>query len=282
MNIFKEMLLSVYSFESYSKFLKNKKGKVFGFGVVLMFIYFMVTAGFPFVKAQITTGGIAAVLEDNIPDFELSNGYLCVDDVMEYDANGVYIYIDTNPEYVFYDADVMEEYLYSYSQAMIVDSEKMILKSNGQVQGVYFSDLNWEFSKEDLIGWVPFIYIFILAVMVIAYLWMTALFFFGVLLVALIGMIVTSCMKYQLTFGQLYLLGIYSRTLPLIIKAVLSFMPFKIPFFFIINFGISVFIIIRAIQKMKEQNLQKPMEFTSDGGSGMDSNSNNNDFSWMQ
>lgn len=282
MNIFKEMLLSVYSFDSYSKFLKNKKGKVFGFGVVLVFIYFMVTIVFPFVKTQITTGGIAVVLEDNIPDFELSDGYLWVDDVMEYDANGVYIYVDTNPEYVFYDADIMEEYLYNYSQVMIVDSEKMIIKNNGQVQGVYFSDLNWEFSKEDLLGWVPFIYAFILAGMLITYLWMTALFFFGVLFVALIGMIAASCMKYQLTFGQLYLLGIYSRTLPLIIKAVLSFMPFNIPFFFIINFGISVFIITRAIQKMKEQNLQKPMEFTSDGGSGMDSNNNSNDFSWMQ
>lgn len=282
MNIFKEMLLSVYSFDSYSKFLKNKKGKVFGFGVVLVFIYFMVTIVFPFVKTQITTGGIAVVLEDNIPDFELSDGYLRVDDVMEYDANGVYIYVDTNPEYVFYDADIMEEYLYNYSQVMIVDSEKMIIKNNGQVQGVYFSDLNWEFSKEDLLGWVPFIYAFILAGMLITYLWMTALFFFGVLFVALIGMIAASCMKYQLTFGQLYLLGIYSRTLPLIIKAVLSFMPFNIPFFFIINFGISVFIITRAIQKMKEQNLQKPMEFTSDGGSGMDSNNNSNDFSWMQ
>lgn len=267
MNIFKEMLLSIYSYKSYKEFLNNKKGKVFGFGVMLMLIYFVITIGIPFAKFQITTGGIAAIINDTLPDFELSDGYLWVDDVIEYEADGKYIYIDTNPEYVFYDAYEMKEYLYDYSQAILMDSEKIIVKDDGQVQGAYFSDLDWEFSKDELIKFVPFVYIFIAIGMVLAYIWMTALFFFGVLLVALLGMIAASCMKYQLTFGQLYLLGIYSRTLPLIIKAVLSFLPFDIPFFFIINFGISLFIIILAIQKMKEQNLQKPLEFTSDGNS---------------
>lgn len=281
MNIFKEMLLSIYSPESYSVFLKNKKGKVFGFGIMLMLIYFVITMGIPFAKFQITTGGITTIIEDTIPDFELSDGYLWVDDVIEFDEDGRYIYIDTDPEYVFYDADEMKEYLYDYYQVILMDSEKIIVKNNGQVQGAYFSDLDWEFSKEELIGWVPFAYIFIVIGMVIAYIWMTALFFFGVLFVALLGMIAASCMKYQLTFGQLYLLGIYSRTLPLIIKAVLSFLPLDIPFFFIINFGISLFIIVLAIQKMKEQNLQKPLEFTSDGNGSSDRN-NGNDFTWMQ
>ncbi len=76
MNIFKEMVLSTYSYKSYGEFLKNKKGKVFGFGIVLMLIYFAVTVGIPFAKFQITTGGIAAIIEDNVPDFELSDGYL--------------------------------------------------------------------------------------------------------------------------------------------------------------------------------------------------------------
>lgn len=281
MNIFKEMALSIYSYKSYSGFLKNKKSKVFGFGVMLMLLYFVITMVIPFAKFQITTGGITTIIEDTIPDFELSDGYLWVDDVIEFDEDGRYIYIDTDPEYVFYDADEMKEYLYDYYQVILMDSEKIIVKNNGQVQGAYFSDLDWEFSKEELIGWVPFAYIFIVIGMVIAYIWMALLFFFGVLVVALIGMIVASCMKYSLTFGQLYLLGIYSRTLPLILKVIVSFLPFKIPFFTIINFGLSVLIIIVAIQKMKEQNLQKPLEFTSDGNSST-GNNNGNDFTWMQ
>lgn len=280
MNIFKEMVLSTYSYKSYGEFLKNKKGKVFGFGIVLMLIYFAVTVGIPFAKFQITTGGIAAIIEDNVPDFELSDGYLWVDDVIEYEEGGRYIYIDTDPQYFFYDANEMKEYLYDYSQVILMDSEKMIVKDDGQVQGIYFSDLDWEFNKDDLLGFVPFAYVFIIIGMLAAYIWMTAWFFFGVLFVALLGMIAASCMKYQLTFGQLYLLGIYSRTLPLLIKAVVSFLSFDIPFFFIINFGISLFIIILAMQKMKEQNLQKPLEFRSDSNDS--DGSSGNDFTWMQ
>ncbi len=263
MNIFKEMALSVYSFKSYKEFLNNKKSKVFLFGVVLMLFYFCITMLIPFAEFQIRTGGIGKMLDENIPDFELSDGELWVEDVIEYDVGSTYVCIDTDPEYVFYDAADMEEYLYSYSNVILMDAEKMILKSSGEVQGFYFSDLGFECDKEDWMGWVPFIYLFIGLFLIVSYVWMTGLFFFGVIIVALLGMIAASCMKHQLTFGQLYLLGIYSRTLPLIIKAVLSFLPFNIPFFGIINFGISVFIIVRVIQHLKEQQLNQPLEFSS-------------------
>lgn len=70
---------------------------------------------------------------------------------------------------------------------------------------------------------------------------------------ALLGMIVAACMKYRLTFGQLYLLGIYSRTLPLLVKALLSLLPFSIPLYFIANIGLSVLIIGCAIYNMQEE-----------------------------
>ncbi|NBJ91869.1 DUF1189 domain-containing protein [Parablautia muri] len=290
MNIFKEMALSIYSYKSYKEFLNNKKSKVFLFGIVLMLIYFAITMLIPFAKFQIRTGGIGALLDENIPDFELSDGELWVEDVIEYDEGSTYVCIDTDPEYVFYDADEMEEYLYSYTNVILMDSEKMILKSSGEVQGFYFSDLDFACDKEDWMRWVPFINLIIVMFMILAYIWMSALFFFGVLFVALLGMVAASCMKHQITFGQLYLLGIYSRTLPLLIKAVISFLPINIPFFVIINFGISVFIIVRAIQNLKEQQLNKPLEFRTDTGyhgenhiNGDGSNgSNGNDFSWMK
>lgn len=265
MNIFKEMVLSVYSYGSYSEFLKNKKGKVFGFGVLLMLIYFLVTMLLPTVFRLGSPEKLAARFRTHVPDFELEDGTLWVDDVIELDNGNMYVYIDTDPDYVFYDADEMEQYLRNYSQAILMDSEKIIVKGDGQVQGRYFSDIDLEFDRNDLIGLIPWIYAFYIVFMILAYIWMTALFFFGVLFVALIGMIVKSCMDYQLTFGQLYLLGIYSRTLPLIIKAIVSFLPVTIPFFWILNFGISVFILVMAIRKMKEHKLEKPLEFTSSG-----------------
>ncbi len=290
MNVFKEMVLSIYSYKSYKEFLNNKKGKVFGFGLLLMLIYFLITVGIPFAQFH-GTKGIAGQMDELIPEFELSDGRLWAEDEFVYEYGGIYIAVAANSDEVFLNARDIESSLYGYSSVWLMDSEKMILKSDGEVIEAYYSDLDMELTKSDLMGLVPYIYVAIAVVMLLAFLCMTALFFLGVIFVALMGMIAASCMNYQLTFGQLYLIGIYSRTLPLLIKAAVSFLPIKIPFFFIFNFGISVFIIIMAIQKMKEKPLQKPLEFTSDGtpdggspgGSSFDGGSteNKNDFSWM-
>lgn len=286
MNIFKEMGLSIYSYKSYTEFLKNKKIKVFGFAIMLMLIYFIVTMGIPLANFLIETGGIVGDLEEYLPDFELRDGELWVDDTITYEYRDTYIEIDTDPDYVFYSAYEMRDFLYDYTQVLMMDSEKMIIKNNGEVNELYFSDLNFDFSKEDLMAYIPFVYIFIAVFMLIAYIWMTALFFFGVLFLSLLGMIVASCMNCRLTFGQLYLLGVYSRTLPLIIKAVVSFLPFHIPFFLIINFGISLIIIGCAIQKMKGQQKQEPMEYTSEtkyvSSNNPGNNNQGNDFTWMK
>lgn len=275
MNIFKEMALSIYSIKSYKEFLKNKKIKVFGFGLVLMLFYFLIAYAAPFLVSQIGSSNLIKLIEEEVPDFELSDGTLWVDDVIEYEINDQYVYIDTDPYYVFYDADEMKQYLVDYRQAILMDSEKIIVKSNGEVLGCYYEDLDWEFSKEKLMSWVPYMYVIVALVYTFVYFWITALFFFGVLFVALFGMIIASCMKIKITFGQLYLLGIYSRTLPLLIKAIVSLLPISIPYFTIINFGISLLYVGLAMQKLGEQPPQQPVQYSSE-------NKNNNDLSWMQ
>ena len=276
MNIFKEMGLSIYSYKSYMEFLKNKKGKVFGFGVILMVIYFLITMGIPVIRFF---GGesISTKIEKTVPDFELSDGELWVDDVFVYDYRGTYIEIDTDSRSVLRNADDMRDFLDNYTQVIMMDSEKVIVKDNGQIQQFYFPDLDFEFSRNDLLLFVPYAYLF-LVVFLIAFFWMTAWFFVGVLIVALISMIVASCMNIKISFGKLYILGVYSRTLPLIIKAAVSFLPFGIPFFYIINFGLSVLIVRLALQKIKQQP-QTPAGSSYGGGTG--NSYPGNDFSWM-
>ncbi len=264
MNIFKELILSIYDFKSFKEFLKNKRSKVFLAGVVLMVIYFSLTMFVPFIRFQFKTGGFEKIIEDYVPDFKLSGGTLWVEKPIEYEEGGIYIYIDTSPDVSFYDVDELGESISDYYQVILMNSEKVIIKDKGEIMERNFSEFDMDFSRETLLQWVPRAYLIVTAFMVLALILMTALFFFGVLVVALIGMIAASCMKYRLTFGQLYQMGVYARTLPLLIKAIVSFLPFSIPMFGIINFGISVLYIVLAIQKMKESDLQKPMEFVSE------------------
>ena len=251
MNVFEEMVLSVYSYGSYSEFLKNKKGKVFGFGVLLMTIYFVLTMIVPGLVRSGSIFGLEEKMRENVPDFSLEDGILWVDDVIEYDTNGTYIYIDTDPLYLIEDEDEIAPFFKGYRNVLIADYEKLIMKNDGEWQTLYFDNLDLEFDKEDLIDFVPWLYVIYAAFMVFAYIWMTAFFFFGVLFVALIGMIIASCMNYRISFGKLYLMGIYSRTLPLLIKALVSYLPFGIPGFWVLNFGLSALIIGLAMRKMK-------------------------------
>ena len=252
MNVFKELILSVYKYESYRDFLKNKRRKAFLAGIVLMVIYFSLTMIFPFIRFQVHTGGFARIIEDFIPDFDLSGGKLWVERPIEYESGGIYLNINTYPDNSFYDVDEIGEYISDYYQVLLVDSEKVITKNQGEILGEYFSDLNIEFNRDRLQQLVPQAYLIAAAFMVLAFIFMTTMFFFGVLIVALLGMIVASVMNYRLTFGQLYQMGIYTRTLPLMTKALLSFLPFPMPMFEIINFGLSVLYIVFAIRKMKE------------------------------
>lgn len=253
MNVFKEMVLSVYSYGSYGQFLRNKKGKVFGFGVLLVTIYFLAACLIPGMINMGSPGRMIQNFRESVPDFRLENGRLWVEEVYEADSEATYVYINTTPGYLLNNAAEVKQYLRGYRQAILMDSEKMILKNNGQVQTLYYMSLDLDISKEDVIELIPVFFVLYVAAMFFSYFWIAGLFFLGALFVALLGLIVAACMNYKIPFGKLYILAVYSRTLPLLIKALVSYLPVGIPFFWVINFGLSLFIIAMALRKMREQ-----------------------------
>ncbi len=256
MNLFSEMALSLHDFGGYSRFLNNKKSRIFCYGMLVMLIYFAAVWLLP---SMIQFGGFFGSSKgfwERVPDFELKDGRLWVDDTVEMEQGGVYLRIDTENDFYFRDMNELEDLLSDYSSVVILDSEKFILKSGDEIMGSYYTDLNLELDRSDLAKFVPLLYLLYAIFMLFLYVWTTALFFFGVLILALAGMAIASYLRCELTFGQIYILGVYSRTLPLLIKAVVSFLPVYIPFFWVINFGLSLFILTTAMRKRNEQQSQ--------------------------
>ena len=251
MNVFKEIIYSIYNYKYYPQFLKNKGGKVFGVGVLLSTIYFMITMLLP-VGFFMLGGGFRGLVEE-IPDFKIEDGILETETSFEFEEAGTLVYIDTSPDFVFYDTEELEEKLDDYHQVILMDSEKIIIKDDGEIQQMPYDALGFDFERDDLMKLAPYVYIFGLLIMIFVYLWDVAFFFVGVIFVALIGMIIASSMNKKLTFGQLYKLGVYSRTIPLLLKALLSFLPFSIPMFWVINLGISAVILIFAIKNIPDR-----------------------------
>lgn len=271
MNVWKELALSVVSPRSYEKFLKDRKAKVFLFGFLLLVFYFIIIIVVPLMKLQLVNGGLPGLLNRYVPDFTLTDGRLWVEKEINYDSDGICVMINTSSDYQLYDADQIAPLLRGYSTVLAADSEKVIVKSGGRVEQFYFDEFPAaSFSRMDLMMFAPYVYLFAVAFMMAAFLIMGLGFFLGALIVALIGLIVASCMKCQLTFGQLYNLSLHARTPSLLLKAILSFLPFTVPFFLFLNFGISVCYLAGAISKMKEKKLMEPLAFTTydpeDGG----------------
>lgn len=266
MNVFSELIHSVYDLKSYGIFLKDKKRKTFLFGFLLVLLYYLVTVILPFVQFQVSTGGIGRVVEEFLPEFTIADSKLQVDGQFELDEGDVYVFVDTEHELL--DNNEIQKILRRYNTVLVANEESLVIKSNNQIQYLEFSQMDPEFemTKSGLIDmFLPFVNVAIAAVLVVVFLFMQGTFFFGVLFVGLFGMIVASCMKSNLTFGQLYKLGVYTRTTPLLIKGLVSFLPFSIPLYFVISIGISLGYLVGAIRKMETPDLEgNPVVFYSD------------------
>lgn len=258
MNIFKELAFSMYRFESYQSFLKNKKLKTFCYGLLILAIYFTLSIAIPFARFQMTTGGIGNIVDNYLPDFALERGEMWIEEPFLFEEGDMYVEIDTTEGKYFDDASKMKSFLNQYRQVILIDSEKVIIKDGADIQSLYFSDVSGEsFTKADIMEFMPMVDVIIGAVLVFLFFWFLALFFFGVLWLALLGLAIASFVKVRLTFGQVYKLAIYSRTLPLLIKGLLKLIGIGIPFFWVLNFGISAVYLCFAFQKIKDLQSQE-------------------------
>lgn len=267
MNIFKELVHSVYDCKSYVMFMKDRKRKTFLYAMILVVLYYVLSIGIPFMRFQLETGGILHIADEYLPDFKIENGKVKVFDVIEYEDGDVYVSVNTLPGNRIDAAEMMQK-LHSYSQVIIMDSEQLVLRDGSRVETIYYRDLNpgLYVTKQLLLETVrPYVNTIMTVGLVLVFLFMTASFFLGVLTVALIGMVIASCMDHPMTFGEAYQMAVYTRTLPLVIKAFVLFLPIWIPMFFIINFGISAGLFCGAVRAVKMQGKsESPLEFYSE------------------
>lgn len=256
MNVFKEMGCAGVKPDAYPQFLRNKKGKIFGYGMLLMAFYFVITALIPLIQIQAEIGGIGHAVKEELPDFEVSEYGFWIERPYQFDGGTTYVALNSDDYF-----DEEEAYLFSqgYQSVLLVDSEKMLIKSNGQVQTLYFYMLEsgTYFSRQSIMAFIPLIYLLVILFLIFYFIWITAVFFFGVLIVALLGMILNSITKAGLTFGQIYILGIYGRTWPLFFKGVVvRLFGVHIPFFWVVNFGVTLIYLYLAMRKIGAQRVQ--------------------------
>lgn len=261
MNIFAELIHSVYDFQGYAAFLENRKLKTFLYGLLLGILYVLIAVVGPLAAVMVPAGGMERLMEDVVPDFALEDGHLWMEEPIEYSQyagyqGGIYVKIDTgNP----ITDEITDVDLLVFDKAVVMDADNAIIKTEGEVLRTSFADLdfgNWT-REEVLTELLPLIKMIMWMVVAILILFCVIGFFLGALFTAGIGAIIGSIMKYSLSFGDLYKLAVHARTVPLLIMIVLAWLPLYVPFPFLVNFGISAVYLWRVILCMKRAQQEK-------------------------
>lgn len=220
MNLFQEIGASIAGVSRYPRFLGNKKGKVFWYGVLVVTLSFLVAN----VKVAIAAPSIRSSMEDAIekyaPDFRLENGEFHIEEPFYYEDDDMLVDISDEKGVI---ASMTEgewyNYLKDYDSAWIIDADGAVMKSNNQFQVMPWPD-ELTFSKETMISWLPVVFVGAAIWYAFSYFFGIGGYFFAALFVALVCLIISSAQGYKFTFGQIYLLSIYGKTLALFIKGV--------------------------------------------------------------
>lgn len=250
MNIFKEMFFSVAGVKHYSEFLGNKKGKVVLYVTVLLLLYF-VLANFRTIPstANMVSEVREAVME--FPDFKLDSGKLQMEESFYYRKDDIFIMMES--EFGSYLRETSEadwgDILYDNDLALVADETTVLIKNDGEINIYDYPD-DLQLSRDWVYEKIGYIYLIMTVYLIFSYLFSLMGYLFAALFVALVGMIICSFMNQKLTFGQLYLLALYAKTLPLLVKGLLKVIGYSFFGFFILAFAVACLYLGFAIHHM--------------------------------
>lgn len=251
MNVFSEMIAAIAKPHVYPEFLKNKQRKVFGYGMLLVTIFFLLSVAVPYGRFQLNTGGFKQIIREVIPDFNLAGGKLWIERDFMIAEGDVYLEVNTDSQIDNY--SYFNDYLdYYYGTVLLIDQEQIIAKSAGETTVINFADMSdIIFTREDIVALVPWLNAIVVISIILIYIFQAIGFFFGVLLLSLAGLIINASIQSNLTYGQIYMMAIYARTTPLLLKGILKLFNIWIPFFWILNAGITIVYLVLACQNIK-------------------------------
>lgn len=248
---FSRIYKSITDFSFYSFIKKETLGKAFTYLLLLTLLISLVSIIKPIYELNSGVGLISEYFDTEVPYFELKNGELNVEGDMPIvfeDEDSIMI-INTER-----DTDV--SLLDDYDRGFIVTKYGFInKKSSSHIEKVEFSQLkDFTFNKYDVEKYIPYLKFINIFIIIFLPLFIFIGKLFSTLFISLLGLIVNSVAGSKLEYADIYKIGIYSITLPSIIKLLFKFIPFDIPFFNLIYYGIVVVYMYKAMTLIKLEN----------------------------
>jgi hypothetical protein len=200
----------------------------------------------------------ASSLRESVPEFQLENGKFSFEGEMPF-------YISNNNDAIFAvdtTGALDETTLQGTTTGILVTEDAMYMKNNIQQQTLSFSDMkDTKFSKSDLIELLPKLSWWVLVFMLISFVFVVAGQLLFAVILALIGLAISSSLNIDLKYKHVLNFSIYALTLPMLIDLAVDIAGLPIPqfIFFMIYTAIAALYLLFAI-KTYGAGLNQPEE----------------------
>jgi hypothetical protein len=226
-NFFEQIYYAIFKPGKYYRLTRISGGRLAGF----VFLLVLITSLFsiiPIIYSLAGPNGITKLLREDLPEFELKNGELNINERFESNDGTTYILIDTDTHE--FTPDYIDN---SYRQVILVSRTNLIsYRPYGRIQQIFFSDLaGITLNNRILNALIPFFYLFLLFMGIFIYLFMAGAYFFTALLYSLLGLFVSSIRHVGLTYAAVYKTAVYSKVTISLLYALLDVTPLAIPGF---------------------------------------------------
>lgn len=247
-NIFQQFYLSFVP-PQYSRLTKVKTGSMIGFVTLLAFI----STVFIFAYLMIA---FRTINLDMLPDFEIREGQLNIEEDFIYDEAIIYIHMTDDVSEFFYE-DAYELAVEGYFNVILVGRDRISMMQNGQYQQFNFSELGSSMViDKDLVvtTFISFVRVFFVMGFVIFFVGRVFWYFLCAAVYMLFAMLIASIMKKQLSAGTLFRVAVYSKVMMFVAATfliVVSLAGLSVPF--LLRVAITIVFMWFAIAKLTEE-----------------------------
>ncbi|WP_312473645.1 DUF1189 domain-containing protein [Neobacillus sp.] len=250
MNIFKQLIKSIYSPKDIALF------RFQGIGKTILFVFFLtlisILPSIIFFSTALSTGINSArtIISDELPAFSIKNGQLTADTKVPVTSNQDDLTIILDPTGAVSNTDVENE-----GNAFALLKDEFVLASGGRSNTYPYSMLQGlNFSKEDLLKFIDIMGenqgIIIPIISVLLFLFSSAASFIEVSVLALIGLALKNLLGRKLTYRQLWRMAAYSETLPTLFFTIMAAIKTTVPNSFMINWLVVIIVLYLAINEI--------------------------------
>ena len=254
MSLFSRFINSMTKLDAYECFIKHPLKKA----IAYLFIVAILFGGISSIKIisnyNTTINQLLNSFKIEVPDFLFKNGELEVNAEMPYiitnEGDPLVVIIDTSQS-------LNDNLLDGYEKGMFITKSGAISKENIFETRKYnfsiFRDVT--FTKDDLLKYLPYLKWLSIVIIIFTLSCYICGKFISAFILSICGIAIQKILNYKVGFKDLYKLSVYTLTLPILFKTIISVTDLKIPYFFVIYYGTALVYLWMVIKNLRKKTI---------------------------